>query len=118
MGTFSDCYTLINNGNKNQQKSVIKTMATRLITNPAFIISLIFIWPLANTIALGGVPIGIMLAQLAANVIAMPSTNGFMPTESARLQTTGEKTITCAILLITSLIKSEMMVTINKSCLL
>ena len=62
----------INNGSRNQQNKVISITATIFITNPAFVICLNLIWPLANTIAFGGVPIGNILAQLAASVIGIP----------------------------------------------
>jgi hypothetical protein len=44
-----------------------------------------------KTIAFGGVPIGIMLAQLAARVIANPSIKGFAPIASEIPAITGEK---------------------------
>ena len=52
-------------------------------------------------------------AQLAASVIGIPSNSGFIPIASANDETTGAKTITCATLLITSLIKSETTVITN-----
>ena len=47
--------------------------------------------------AFGGVPIGNMLAQDAANVIGMPNNKGCIPATFASSVTTGAKTITCAI---------------------
>ena len=44
------------------------------ITRPAFIMSFILMCPEAKTMALGGVPIGIMEAQLAASVMPTPNT--------------------------------------------
>ena len=61
--------------------------------------------------AFGGVPIGNMPAQLAASVIGIPNKRGFIPMASANAETTGAKTITCATLLITSLMKSETVTT-------
>ena len=87
-------YTFINNGIKNQQKTVIKTTATRFITNPALAICLNLICPLAKTIAFGGVPIGIIPATLAANAIGIPNISGLIPIASANEETTGAKTIT------------------------
>ena len=43
--------------------------------NPAFSISPNLMCPVENTIALGGVPIGIIDAQLAARVIGIPNNN-------------------------------------------
>ncbi len=56
---------------------------------------------------------GIIPAQLAAKVIGLPSKRGFIFSAIASEATTGAKTITCATLLITSLIKIERMTTIR-----
>lgn len=63
--------------------------------------------------ALGGVPIGSILAQLAPKVIGMPSKSGSKCKEMARAEITGAITITCATLLITSLKKTDAVVTIK-----
>ena len=84
-----------------------------LSTKPVLSISVTLIWPLANTMALGGVPIGSMLAQLAPNVIGIPSTNGSKFIETAREVITGANTITWATLLISSLKNTERVVTIS-----
>ena len=93
---------------------MISITATIFITKPALVICLSWICPLANTIAFGGVPIGSMLAQLAASVIAIPSISGFIPIATASEDTTGAKTMTCATLLITSLKNIVIIVTANK----
>ncbi len=69
-------------------------MQIKLSTKPAFIISFIRIWPLANTMALGGVPMGSILAQLAPKVMGMPNNNGSRPKEIAKEEITGAITIT------------------------
>ena len=63
--------------------------------------------------ALGGVPMGSMLAHEAARVMGMPSKSGWMCAASASPLTTGANTITCATLLITSETKMEMTVSIK-----
>jgi len=63
--------------------------------------------------ALGGVPIGSMLAQLAPKVMGMPSNKGSICKEMATEEMTGAITITWATLLITSLKKTEAVVTIK-----
>ena len=75
--------------------------------------SLILICPLANTIALGGVPIGSIPAQLAPKVIGIPNNNGSIFSAKATDVITGAITITCATLLITSLRNMENVVTIS-----
>ena len=59
-----------NNGIKYQLNSEISITATMFITKPVLTICDNFTCPLANTIAFGGVPMGIILAQLAPRVIA------------------------------------------------
>ena len=54
-----------------------------------------------------------MLAQLAASVIGKPSNIGLIPIASAMPAITGEKTITCAILLISSLMNMDKIVIIT-----
>jgi hypothetical protein len=61
--------------------------------------------------ALGGVPIGNILATLAPNVMGMPNDNGSIFNAIAIDEITGANTITCATLLITSLKKTERVVT-------
>ena len=61
--------------------------------------------------AFDGVPIGNIPAQLAASVIGIPNKSGFIPMASANAETTGANTITCATLLITSLMKSKTVTT-------
>jgi len=56
-----------------KQKRKIKTIHTRFMMNPILSMDLISIIPLENAIALGGVPIGNIDAQLAAKVIARPN---------------------------------------------
>ena len=85
----------------------MKKMLMTFIKNPVFSISFKAICPLENAMALGGVPMGSMPAQLAPRHIGMPSSNGLMFNETAKDVTTGEKMITCATLLITSLIKTD-----------
>ena len=63
--------------------------------------------------ALGGVPIGSMLAQLAPNVIGIPNKSGSICNEMATEEITGAITITWATLLITSLKKTDAVVTIK-----
>ena len=46
------------------------------ITKPVFIMSWIFMCPLAKTMAFGGVPIGNIPAQLAPKVMGIPNING------------------------------------------
>ena len=65
--------------------------------------------------ALGGVPMGNMLAQLAPNVMGIPSNNGSMPKAIAREETTGANTITWATLLINSLTNTDIRVIMNTS---
>ncbi len=72
-------------------------------------------WPLEKTMALGGVPMGIMEAQLAARVMGMPNIKGLTPIASAMPVTTGANTITWATLLITSLIKIDSTATATMS---
>ena len=92
---------------------VMMMMQMMFSTNPALIMSFIFMYPLAKTIALGGVPIGSILAQLAPKVMGMPSNKGSMCKEMASEEITGAITITCATLLITSLKNIEAVVTIK-----
>ena len=66
----------INTGSKYQQNSVINTAETIFIIKPVVVMCLSFNLPLANTIALGGVPIGSMPAQLAPSVMAIPNWKG------------------------------------------
>lgn len=63
-------------------------------TKPVLSMSVTLILPLANTMALGGVPIGSMLAQLAPKVIGIPNTKGSKFIEIATEVITGAKTIT------------------------
>ena len=100
-------------GCSNQQNSVIKIMQTMLSTMPAFSMSFILIWPLAKTMALGGVPMGNILAQLAPSVMGMPNKSGSMCSATATDEITGAITITCATLLMTSLKKMEKVVTMR-----
>src|SRR5690554_1059111 len=73
--------------------------------NPARIISPIFMSPLENTIALGGVATGIMKAQLAAIAAGMVSNNGDISWESASAPKSGRKAAVVAVLLVTSVRK-------------
>ncbi len=84
-------------------------------TKPAFSISVNRTYPLPNTIALGGVPTGIMDAALAAMAIGKPSRIGSICSASANAANTGAITITCAVLLISSLRKIEMITIISIS---
>ena len=85
------------------------------IRKPVLAMSFSVRWPLANTIALGGVPMGSIDAQLAASVIGIPSSTGFMWSASAMPAMTGANTITCATLLITSLKNIEISAIRNMS---
>ena len=77
------------------------------ITNPVLAMFFKVRCPLANTIAFGGVPIGSMEAQLAARVMGIPNSTGFICKASAIPAITGANTITCATLLMISLRKIE-----------
>ena len=103
----------ISTGTNNQQNSVINTTQIKFNTNPALSILPNLICPLANTIALGGVPIGSIQAQLAPSVMGIPNSNGLICKASATADITGAITITWAILLVTSLRNTEMSVTTN-----
>ncbi len=74
--------------------------------NPARIMSLILIIPLENTIALGGVEMGIIKAQLAARVTGIANINPLIPKPLAIPITTGIKIVVKATLLINSVMKS------------
>ena len=87
-------FTGIINGTSSQQNRVINITQMIFSTKPVFIISLNLMCPLANTIALGGVPMGNILAQLAPNVIGIPNSNGFICKASATAEITGAITIT------------------------
>ena len=102
------------NGTKNHVKRVIKTIPIIFITKPTLTMSKNLIFPLAKTIAFGGVPIGNIPATLAAKAMGTPNNKGLMCRASAIEETTGANTMTCATLLITSLIKIDVMVT-NKT---
>lgn len=73
---------------------MIKTMAIIFRTKPVSTMSLKRMWPLAKTMALGGVAMGIMPAQLAASVMGMPSNTGLRCRLSAMADTSGAKTMT------------------------
>ncbi len=60
-------------------KSVTSTIPTTLSTNPNRTISQVLIFPLANTIALGGVDIGIINEKLAQMVSASIVIAGSLP---------------------------------------
>src|SRR6476646_8768713 len=98
-------------GIRNQLNKLIRIMEMIFIMKPVFTISFNFNLPLAKTIALGGVPIGNMPAQLAASVMGITNIIGFTCSASANEETTGANTITCATLLITSLMNIERTVT-------
>ena len=98
-------------GCMSQQNKVISNIEMMLSTKPAPIMSFNLMCPLANTMALGGVPLGSMLAQLAPKVIGTPNNNGSICRAVANELTTGAITITCATLLITSLKNTESVVT-------
>jgi len=59
------------------------------IRKPVFIICLTLICPLENTIAFGGVEIGIINAQLAAIATGIANNSGFNPRPLAIPITTG-----------------------------
>lgn len=61
--------------------------------------------------ALGGVPMGNILATLAPNVMGIPNDKGSIFNAMATEEITGANTITWATLLITSLKKTESVVT-------
>ena len=94
---------------------VISTADTMFMTKPVFTMSFNCSLPLAKTMALGGVPIGSIPAQLAPNVMGMPNNYGLICKASEMPATTGANTITCAMLLMISLIKMETMVTVKTS---
>ena len=73
--------------------------------NPILAIWLTLTWPLAKTIALGGVAIGNIKAQLAAMVIGINSCNSGISIPIAIPAITGARTVTRATLLINSVIK-------------
>ena len=81
--------------------------ATRLSTTPTRTMVDMRRRPLPNTIALGGVAIGSMNAQLLAIVTGTTRSKGFMSQDSAIWATTGTMTTVSAKLLITSVRKSE-----------
>ena len=72
-----------------------------------------WICPEENTMALGGVPIGSMKAQLAPKVNAMVMGMIGRPAEMAKLATTGIKTVTNAKLDSTSVANMAIKTTIN-----
>ena len=81
-------------------------MATILSRSPAVAICFIFIWPLAKTIAFGGVEIGIINAQLEAIVAGITNNSGGISRLVPIPITTGKNIVTKATLLITSVKKS------------
>ena len=58
--------------------------------------------PLAKTMALGGVPTGIMKEQLAARAAGMRKSSGSCPRVRARAATMGRKVVAVAVLLVSS----------------
>src|SRR5690554_4130597 len=83
---------------------MMPTMATpaRLSLKPALIMSLIFMWPVPNTMAFGGVATGIMKAQLAATAAGTAKRIGDTSWPTARAPTRGRKAAAVAVLLVTS----------------
>jgi len=73
---------------------------------PAFTMSFTFTYPLENTMALGGVAIGSIKAQLDAIVTGIKTYNNGISNPIVTPATTGAKTATSATLLINSVIKS------------
>ena len=70
--------------------------------NPAFIILLIFTFPLPKTTAFGGVAIGSINAQLAAIVVGITKTRGLTSSPIAKIINIGEKVATVAVLELSS----------------
>src|SRR5690606_16093681 len=78
------------------------TVPIRFRSRPARIIDWIFRWPVANTMALGGVATGIMNAQLAAMAPGTVINRGFMSSDTASAPSKGRKAAAVAVLEVTS----------------
>src|SRR5690554_2487168 len=76
-----------------------------LSAKPALIISEIFMWPLENTMAFGGVATGIMKAQLAAMAAGTVNSSGETSCDIARAPSSGRNAVAVAVLLVTSVRK-------------
>src|SRR5690554_5162667 len=72
---------------------------------PAEIISVIFMWPVPNTMAFGGVATGIMKAQLAATAAGTAYRIGDTSWAMARAPISGRKAAAVAVLLVISVRK-------------
>src|SRR5690554_5306429 len=95
---------------------MMPTMATpaRLSLKPALIMSLIFMWPVPNTMAFGGVATGIMKAQLAATAAGTAKRIGDTSWPTARAPTSGRKAAAVAVLLVTS-VRNRITVVISRT---
>merc|ERR1711971_752646 len=94
------------------QKTVM-TEAHTLMMKPVFAMVAMVTRPLEKTMAFGGVAIGSMKALLAASVAGRRSRPGSMPMEQASLPSTGRRTVAVATLLVTSVKKVIVSVTIS-----
>ena len=86
-------------------KAVMNTTVIRLSRNPVFAIRSRLIRPLANTMALGGVPIGSMNAQEAAIVAGSISRSALIFNASAVATNMGSNIWVDAVLDVTSVRK-------------
>ena len=85
---------------------VINSIEKRFNTMPILTIWMMRMWPLANTIALGGVAMGNIKAHDAASVPPITNSNGFSPRLIATPASTGTKIVVSARLLMHSVRKS------------
>src|SRR5512144_624285 len=88
-------------------------MPLTLSQKPALIICGIRTSPVPNTIAFGGVPTGIMNAQLAAIVAGSSSSGGGTPSAGASAARIGSIVATCAVFDVSSDMNTISATTVN-----